>query len=126
MRGSVDAKPGTVCQSVGVAGLTLRAERQDTRAVLHLTGELDLATIADLRLEVTEHLADADVRELVLDLNGLTFLDSSGLGALLQVRSEALSRGATLSIVQVPAAPARTIAIAGLNSTFGIEDPPAS
>lgn len=90
--------------------------------MLHLSGELDLATISDLRGEAADQLAQAELCELVLDLAELTFLDSSGLGALLQIRSEAVSRGATFAVVQVAAAPARVIAIAGLNSTFGIDE----
>ena len=109
-----------------MAGLTVRAERQGSRALLDLSGELDLATISKLRDQATGQLDDAGVRELVLDFAGLTFLDSSGLGALLQIRGDAISRGAKLAIVNVPAAPARVIAIAGLNSTFGIGDAPVS
>ncbi len=119
---SVSAKHPVVCQSVRVAGLTVRAERQDGRAVIRLSGELDLATIADLRDAAAGQLAARDVRELVLDLTDLTFLDSSGLGALLQVRGEAMSGGATFTVANVPAAPARVIAIAGLSSTFGIDE----
>ena len=105
-----------------MAGLTVRAERQDGRALIRLTGELDLATIADLRGEAAGQLAAGDVRELVLDLTELTFLDSSGLGALLQIRGEAMSCGSTFTVTNVPPAPARVIAIAGLNSTFGIDE----
>lgn len=115
-----------MCQSVGVAGLTVRAERQDCGALLHLSGELDLATIADLRAAAAGQLSAGDLRELVLDFTELTFLDSSGLGALLQIRGDALSRGVTFALVNVPAAPARVIGIAGLDSTFGIGEGSAS
>lgn len=105
-----------------MAGLTVRADRQDGRAIIRLSGELDLATIDVLRREAAGQLAAGDVRELVLDLTELNFLDSSGLGALLQIRGEAMSGGATFTVANVPAAPARVIAIAGLNSTFGIDE----
>jgi anti-sigma B factor antagonist/stage II sporulation protein AA (anti-sigma F factor antagonist) len=47
-----------------------------------LEGELDMAS-ADLLVEVAGQVTEKD--ELVLDMSGLTFIDSSGLRAVLQV-----------------------------------------
>jgi len=56
-------------------------ERSPTEAVLHLSGRLDLLTANRLRSVVDEQVA-AGRTTVVVDLAGLVFMDSSGLGAL--------------------------------------------
>ena len=93
------------------------------RSVLSLTGELDIDSVGGLREQAQEHLAGGQIKALTLDLAGLTFLDSSGLGLLLEVRRLALGSDVAFEIVNVPPGPARVIAIAGLSETFGLTDP---
>lgn len=49
---------------------------------LAIAGELDVATAPELRAAVGS-LLGSGCRDLVIDLHGVTFIDSSGLGALL-------------------------------------------
>jgi len=55
----------------------------DGVALLTLGGELDLEVLPLVRRSVEEVLQDG-LRVVVVDLTGLTFCDSSGLGALLR------------------------------------------
>jgi anti-anti-sigma factor len=104
-----------------VTGLVVQPERQGDACLLRVSGELDLASAELLRSAVEEQVAAGHVADLVLDLADLTFLDSSGLGALLQIRSEALARGGSFRVGAVAPGVARVIEIAGLKSTFGID-----
>ncbi|MFE2581244.1 STAS domain-containing protein [Streptomyces sp. NPDC059378] len=54
-------------------------------AVLHVSGELDLVTSPTLRQRVHDVVADGRHR-LVLDLSGVYFCDSSGVGVLIAAR----------------------------------------
>jgi len=67
------------------------------RAVLEVRGEFDLAT-GDTLARWVEAL-DPHVRELILDLSGLAFIDSSGIGALLQTRERAAESGRELTLI---------------------------
>jgi anti-sigma B factor antagonist len=87
--------------------------------VLSVAGDLDLAAVPQLRQEVQARLANG-TQSLTLDLGGITFLDSSGLGVLVELRNLAGGQGVGLDIVNVPAGPARIITIAGLADTFGL------
>jgi anti-sigma B factor antagonist len=62
--------------------LGFHTERQPDRIVL--SGELDLDAAAALR----EAIAALDADVLTLDLSALTFLDSSGIAALLWLRRD--------------------------------------
>lgn len=57
-----------------------------------LAGEVDLATVVSLEQTVTATLDDPSTTSLVVDLEGLTFLDSTGISALLKGRRQADER----------------------------------
>jgi anti-anti-sigma factor len=94
------------------------ADSDDGRCVLSVTGEFDLAVVD----EFLEHaLACLDrAQGIDVDLGGVSFIDSSGLGALVRVRKEAAARGKTLTLVDVSAATHRLLEITGLQQAFDI------
>lgn len=92
-------------------GLSVQALELEQETVLVLRGEFDLTGV-----KVFEE-AVASVRPrhaLLLDLNELTFLDSSGLGALVSLHQQARSGGWSL-LVAAPQPPvAMVLRISGL------------
>jgi anti-anti-sigma factor len=106
-----------------VTELTAEFTGDGDRSVLALSGELDIDSVGPLRERTQEHLIGGRYRALTLDLSGLTFIDSSGLGLLLEVRRLALNSDVAFELVNVPPGPARVIAIAGLTETFGLPAP---
>lgn len=90
---------------------------QKDRTVLTVTGELDLQTAASL--EGAGHKAmDAHGACLVVDFSGVTFMDASGITALLRLRSEALARGGFLRLDQLPARVLRILVITGTDEVL--------
>ena len=87
---------------------------------MSLTGDLDLATVPSLREAAAAELNAADCKILVLDLNGLTFVDSTGLGCWIDLRNQAAAGGKELALENVPVLARRTVTIAGLADVFGI------
>jgi anti-sigma B factor antagonist len=63
------------------AALAASTERIGPISVVHLYGELDLATAGQADRQIAD--AAGDTTALVLDLDGLAFLGSSGLSLLL-------------------------------------------
>ncbi len=68
-------------------------------AVISLSGEVDLATIPVLHDALAKALAHHPGRMLVIDLDGVTVLDDSGLGVLLGAAGSAREAGADLAVV---------------------------
>lgn len=83
-----------------------------------LSGELDMASAKSLH-EALEPVVRGDAH-IVLDLEELTFIDSSGIRALLDL-SHRLNGAAPLALVNVPDAVQRVLDIVGLESLPGIE-----
>jgi anti-sigma B factor antagonist len=68
-------------------------------AVISLSGEVDLATIPLLHDNLVRAVAHHPGRMLVIDLDGVTFLDDSGLGVLLGAAGSARQAGGDLTVV---------------------------
>jgi anti-anti-sigma factor len=111
---------------MAVTDLTVKFVDDGDRSVLTLIGELDIDGVGEVRRQAQDQLADGRYRVLAIDLSGLTFLDSSGLGLLLELRRMALTADLAFELNKVPSGPARVIAIAGLTDTFGLPGPDGS
>ena len=57
-------------------------DRDESTVTVALRGEVDVLTVDQVRVALTEALA-ARPRDIVVDLAELTFIDSTGLGALI-------------------------------------------
>ncbi|BFU45459.1 hypothetical protein KRMM14A1004_36960 [Krasilnikovia sp. MM14-A1004] len=66
--------------------------------VMTVVGDIDMVSEADLHTAVTAVLSHDKPHRLVLDMGGVTFLDSSGVRALIQCRDRADRIGTRLEI----------------------------
>lgn len=94
---------------------------QAGRTVLFVTGEIDMQTAPQLRAEVAG--LDAAQGTLVLDLGGVAFVDSSGLGALLGIKKEQDRAGGRLLLARIPAPVDRIIEITKMDRVFDRVEP---
>jgi anti-sigma B factor antagonist len=92
--------------------LTIRVSRDGSTAIVSAAGEIDLSNVGDLRSAVTEAATDCD--RLRLDLSEIEFIDSTGLGGLLELRSTLRSRSVTLEIVAGDGPVRQAVEITGL------------
>jgi anti-sigma B factor antagonist len=56
------------------------------QAIVAVTGDVDLASVPPLDAAIEAAVQARDVEAVVVDLGGVTFLDSSGIGVLLRGR----------------------------------------
>jgi anti-sigma B factor antagonist len=78
--------------------LEITHSRDGDHDILAPQGEVDLASYTDLRSLIAD-LIEADRVNIVVDLSGTTFLDSTALGALIGGRRKAYAAGGSFSIV---------------------------
>jgi anti-sigma B factor antagonist len=89
------------------------------RAVICVAGEVDLATAPVLQAAMLAALAAAPV-ELTVDLDAVSFLDSSGIQALLNGWKRAGADGIPFVIASPPAQVRKVLDITGLTELFAI------
>lgn len=83
----------------------------------YLAGEIDHDAAQDLRIQLDDALLTRTPRVLVLDLGGVGFMDSSGVGLILGRQRCAHSLGGTLRIQHAPEHLRRVLQLAGIPST---------
>ena len=76
-------------------------------------GELDLATTPELEAQLHE-LRRSGFEHVVLDMRGLTFIDSSGIRAILAENQFADTNGREFSLLSGPPAVQRALEVCGL------------
>jgi anti-sigma B factor antagonist len=93
--------------------------------VVSVRGDLDDRTAPVLRGHALQVLA-RPVSALALDLGGVSFLDSTGLSALIAVWREADARGTEFALMSVPDQARRVMRITETSALFRIVDDPSS
>ena len=93
--------------------------------MLRLAGEIDMLTAAQLSTVVNEVLADPPPR-IVLDMGGVSFCDSQGLGTLVVLSRKASHARSLLVLSNVGDFLLRVLDITGLRSALMIRNETAS
>ncbi len=96
-------------------GVVHDPERGDVFAI---GGDIDLASASKVVSAAAPVLARPGNDPVLLDLGEVTFLDSTGVGCLLEIRSQALAAGRETRIVATSAQVDRVLALAGLADVF--------
>jgi anti-sigma B factor antagonist len=97
-----------------------RRRDADGRDVVVVRGEIDVATSNALRDELYA-VIDGGSRSLVVDLSGLGFIDSSGLGVLVGSLKHMRERDGRLVISGLAQPALRVFEITGLTELFTLE-----
>lgn len=78
-------------------------DRGDGVTCLAVAGEVDMSTGDDFRRTVARHLRAPGVHTLLLDLAGLTFIDSNGVAVLVEAYRTAGERGLSFAATNATA-----------------------
>lgn len=103
--------------------LRIDARHEPDRIVLSLHGELDLASAPLLQSEIES--AEADLATLVvLDLDDLQFIDSTGLRIILAAHERSQARGQMLAVTRGSQQVQRLMSITGAGEHLRIVESP--
>jgi anti-sigma B factor antagonist len=106
----VVAPPADFCCIVSDGGLDVASVR--------VTGELDIATAPQLKQTLAH--AEGRARRVVLDLRELTFMDTSGVHAIVDASARATAAGRLLVLVRGPSQVDRVLALTGARDRLDI------
>ena len=98
---------------VSVEGDVARAE---------LAGDFDMAATFTVEPALERVLEEPGVEALELDLSNLRFIDSTGIGVLLRLVSEADGRGIDLSMTPAPRDVQRVLEMTGVRDALPFTD----
>jgi anti-sigma B factor antagonist len=101
-----------------MASLNLSTRERDGKAVVALRGELDVADAASVAAALVA--VAARVPEIIVDLAGLEFIDSSGVAALVLARVQARRDGGDLLLAAPQDRVLRVLAVTRLAEVFSV------
>ena len=91
---------------------------------LTVAGELDLASSSQLIVAGLEALDSHACTELQLDLSRVSFIDSTGIGALVQLKNAADDSGHRLVLIDPAPRVVEVLELSGMAGVFQIEVAP--
>ena len=94
---------------------------RDSALIIALSGEIDHQAARDMMDSITDAIATRLPARLVLDLSGVTFMDSSGIAVLLRARRQMEHVGGSLRVTDIPAQARRVLDAAGVGRLITLE-----
>lgn len=91
------------------------------KRVLDVTGEIDVYTAPQFREAVNGILASGQ-KHLIINMAGVTYMDSSGFGTLLSATKRLRPDGGTVNLIKCSPAIDRILRITKLDSIFSVFD----
>lgn len=86
-----------------------------------ITGEVDHHRAREIMEELGRHIDAALPRELILDLEGVTFMDSSGIAVLLRAHRRLEELGGRVRVIHVPEQAGKVLRTAGVQRLIPLE-----
>lgn len=99
------------------------AERLGAEARIAVRGELDIATLPEFERVITR-MRSQGLQRMVIDLRGLSFLDSMSIELLLRLHGELTATGAELVVVRGPRPVNRIFEVMKLERVLVLTDEP--
>jgi anti-sigma B factor antagonist len=99
-------------------GLEITSRSAGDWTVVEVHGDVDLATTPQLREALSS--AGADGSRLAVDLRGVPFMDSMGLGVLVGARRRAEETGSSLALICDEGPISRLLDVSGLATVFRV------
>ncbi|MFG1807470.1 STAS domain-containing protein [Streptomyces sp. NPDC049040] len=91
-------------------------DKRGRLTVAAMTGELDITSAAEAYVSVTALLGDRP--DLIVDLSGVTFCDSTGFNTLLRLRRRVMEADGWLALAAPPPRIGRLLTLAGIDVAF--------
>ncbi|HEX2155344.1 MAG TPA: STAS domain-containing protein [Acidimicrobiia bacterium] len=98
--------------------LGIDVSEEGSRAVAALRGEIDYGNVAQLRSSLLG-LSQGSATEVVVDMAGVTFVDSTALSVLVQAKQRLAESGRQMSIIDPQPRVIRVLRLAGLSDYLG-------
>lgn len=96
-----------------MTNMSVTSRREGSTGVVVVAGEFDLNG-SDPFARVVSELVDQGAQEVRVDLDEVTFIDSSGLSALVHVRETVEARGRSFRLGHLSASVERVLELSGL------------
>lgn len=120
--GGIDRRKGLHVSVHGVCMKTFEIARGESGGtpVLTLRGKLTLGEGSRELRQTIERIVAEGGRHILLDMTGVTYVDSSGLGAMVSGYNSVKTQGGSVGLVNVPKRVQDLLGMSGLTAIFRV------
>ncbi len=88
---------------------------------IKLKGKITFENTGEIREKMKEILRNDEIKHLVIDMEEVSFVDSSGLGLLVSIKNTMIRKDGTFSMVNLSDTVRKIMKQTGLDRYFGIK-----
>jgi len=100
--------------------LSFDNQKKDNHIVLAITGEIDLYSVKQLKEHVSQVIEQEREARIIMDLNNVKYIDSTGLGILIGIKRRCAEKAGELVLVFESDRISNLFNITGLHNVFAI------
>ena len=97
-----------------VTYMYLKFNKKEDKLIISLIGELDHHSAEEVRVKIDDRIDRDNIRKVILNFNGVTFMDSSGIGVVIGRYKKMQNRNGKLCIVEINQAVNKVFEISGM------------
>ena len=86
--------------------------------VVKLYGEIDQHCVSEIRDDIDRQIAIRNINSLIVDLGGVEFMDSSGIGMIMGRYKNMVSRGGKMMLVRPQPQVYKDLELSGIKKLF--------
>ncbi|MFW2491366.1 anti-sigma F factor antagonist [Clostridium chromiireducens] len=92
----------------------LKFDKKENILIITLSGELDHNSAEEVRVKIDDRIDRDNIEKAVMDFSGVTFMDSSGIGAVIGRYKKLSNKGGRLCVAEPSKNVNRIFELAGL------------
>jgi len=94
--------------------MQIKTKQTNGHLEIRLTGELDHHAAQTAMQKIGQTIDQSLPRDCIMDLGGLTFMDSSGIAVVLNTHKRMAEIGGRTSVINVPRQPMKVLTASGI------------
>ena len=108
-------------EGVRMPAFSINLTSAGSEAELTVVGDVDVAVVSELEAMAQLGLDTTESHTLIVDLGAVTFIDSSGVAALVSIRNAAQAISKAVQLRNVPPAVRRVLDVVALSRLFDLD-----
>lgn len=99
--------------------LSITYKHEDTQGMVSVSGEVDVSCADELRSTLQEALSD-NIKQLIIDIEHMSYIDSTGIGVLVGMAHQATTCGVNTQVIHPQRNVLRILSMLGVCEELGI------
>ncbi|GAB6169615.1 anti-sigma F factor antagonist [Clostridium carnis] len=100
----------------------LKFDKNEEKLIISLMGELDHHSAEEVRVKIDDRIDRDNIRKVILNFNGVTFMDSSGIGVVIGRYKKMKNRDGKICVAEINRTVNKVFEISGMYKIITIYD----